>query len=118
MAIRKKKTYNLQRLIKGALRKIWFYSPVRRQALKNAKEGNPPGLNTCAKCRTKVTDEHVQVDHNSPVITPDTHKTTWDVAIDRLFDIHNHQVLCKPCHKTKTQAENAIRKETRNGMKK
>jgi hypothetical protein len=35
----------------------------------------------------------------------------WDVYIDRMFcEIENLQVLCKPCHKIKTDQEKLERK--------
>ena len=52
----------------------------------------------------------VQVDHTVPVIDPVNGFETWDIFVERLFcDIGNLSVLCKPCHKIKTDEEKAIR---------
>lgn len=56
----------------------------------------------------------VQLDHVAPVVDPLTGITTMDEWIDRLLvDEDGWQLLCKPCHLVKTQAENVVRREVK-----
>ena len=56
----------------------------------------------CAQCGKEHTAKNVQVDHIAPI----GYDKSWDDWIDGLFcERENLQVLCKPCHKIKTQQE-------------
>jgi len=56
----------------------------------------------CAHCQGEFPASKVQVDHIKPI----GFDKTWDEFIDGLFcEKENLQVLCKPCHKKKTQQE-------------
>lgn len=93
----KNKKYNRTGLIIASLRKIWLYSPERREAKKKAKRGKEY---LCACC--KKTYLKVSVDHIDPVGT----FTSWDAFINRLFcSVENLQILCKGCHDAKTLHE-------------
>lgn len=60
----------------------------------------------CVSCSEEFPASQVQVDHIEPVIDPAVGFVSWEVFIDRLFCAHdNLQVLCKPCHNTKTNQE-------------
>jgi len=66
----------------------------------------------CAKCKKHFVATDVQVDHVLPVVDPKVGFIGWDSFIDRIFcEIENLQVLCKPCHKVKTEEEKAKRKK-------
>jgi len=66
----------------------------------------------CAKCKEHFVATDVQVDHVLPVVDPKVGFIGWDSFIDRIFcEIENLQVLCKPCHKVKTEEEKAERKK-------
>lgn len=68
----------------------------------------------CAACQKLFPNKEVRVDHILPVVDPATGFTTWDDYIDRMFcGPEGLQILCKPCHKIKTQAENASRREAK-----
>jgi 5-methylcytosine-specific restriction endonuclease McrA len=59
---------------------------------------------TCAACKKDYPLKNVQVDHIKPVVPKNF--TTWDDFIARLYcEAKWLQVLCKPCHKTKTAEE-------------
>ncbi len=66
----------------------------------------------CAKCKKHFVAADVQVDHIFPVVDPKTGFVSWDLFIDRIFcEIENLQVMCKPCHKVKTEEEKLERKK-------
>jgi 5-methylcytosine-specific restriction endonuclease McrA len=66
----------------------------------------------CAECKQLFVVTDVQVDHINPVVDPKKGFTTWDNFIDRMFcEMKNLQVLCKPCHKIKTDQEKLERKK-------
>jgi 5-methylcytosine-specific restriction endonuclease McrA len=66
----------------------------------------------CASCNNEFIATDIQVDHIHPVVNPKTGFTTWDDYIDRMFcEVDGYQVLCKPCHKIKTDQEKNERKK-------
>lgn len=66
----------------------------------------------CASCSNEFIATDVQVDHIHPVVDPKKGFNTWDEYIDRMFcEVDGYQVLCKPCHKTKTDQEKSERKK-------
>lgn len=99
-----KKEWRPDGYIKSALRKIWRWSPQRRECLKNGR---------CLFCGKR---RKIFADHISPVIAPSDGFTTWDNYINRLFN-GELQPLCKDCHKVKSKEENRQRRETRKRLK-
>ena len=98
----------------SALRAASRRYPPKYKALKNAFVGKKINAKSnkmamhykCAACRKIFVAVDVQVDHIEPVVDPIKGFETWDIFINRLFcEIENLQVLCKPCHKTKTENE-------------
>lgn len=107
--MKKKREYNLKRIIISALRKIFFYSPLRREALELAKVGN---MYKSAGNGKKFPVNCVTVDHIIPVVDPKKGFTNWDDFINRLFcPVKNLQVLSKEEHNAKTQKERKQRKK-------
>ena len=127
--IKKKKKWNENAAIRGALRRIFARSPivietkqsVREEFPQYKKDGNlakkPMVRYRCAKCGELFKGSEVAVDHINPVVN-DGFKD-WNTFIDRLFcDKDNLQVLCNyklkdagkynnepSCHLKKTRAE-------------
>jgi len=104
--------------IKSALRSARW--PVKFKALKAAETTRKTNTATgrlamhykCAHCLEDFPAKGVQVDHILPVVPLFT-PYTWDEVIKRMFcEIEGFQVLCRPCHKIKTNAENAKRKKS------
>ena len=91
----------LRQKIISAVRKIWLYSPERREVMKAAK---------CGYCnRPKGNREKFDCDHLLPII-PTSGWDNWDNYFERLFD--GIQVACcKTCHRKKTAMENKKRKD-------
>ena len=78
----------------------------------NEKTGRIAQHYQCAKCKCEFTSKDVEVDHIKPVIDPKKGFKSWDEYINRLFCTEdNLQVLCKPCHKIKTNKEKEITKK-------
>jgi len=106
--------------VTSALRAASRRWPPKYKALKEAFVGRKENKKTgklamhykCAKCKKHFVAIDVQVDHIYPVVDPKIGFIGWDSFIDRIFcEIENLQVLCKPCHKVKTEEEKAERKK-------
>lgn len=106
--------------VTSALRAASRRWPPKYKALKEAFVGRKENKKTgklamhykCAKCKKLFVAADVQVDHILPVVDPKVGFIGWDSFIDRIFcEIENLQVLCKPCHKVKTEEEKAERKK-------
>lgn len=94
----------------------------KNKALKNAfttrktnkKTGRMAQHFECSHCEKDFPSKDVQVDHIEPVINPHTGFVSWDDTIERMYcEIEGFQVLCKPCHKIKTDEEKAQAKRRR-----
>jgi len=102
--------FDLKRYLVGVLRKASYRYPERYQAVKNAKTYN--GLYKCNICKNSFPRQDIQVDHIVPIVSITRGFTTFDDYIAAMFvKAEGLQVLCKPCHKIKTQAENAERRK-------
>lgn len=106
--------------VTSALRAASRRWPPKFKALKEAFVGRKTNKKTgklamhykCATCKKHFVAADVQVDHVLPVVDPKVGFIGWDSFIDRIFcEIENLQVLCKPCHKVKTEEEKAERKK-------
>ncbi len=108
-------------LIKGALRRVFSRSELRRQALDAAvvKEYSDPSRKRvtrwgkCAKCKKLEPAYLLQIDHKAPLIPVNSslEEMSWDQVIDGIWcDERNLEALCKPCHTDKTKAENKERR--------
>lgn len=104
----KKKKFNPKTKIVAATRRIWFYSPLRREAMKRAKVDE---YYRCEQCRGL--QEKVHIDHINPCV-PLTGWEGFDSFITRLFcDSDQLQAICEKCHSKKSLEETKIRKENR-----
>ncbi len=106
--------------VTSALRAASRRWPPKYKALKEAFVGRKTNKKTgklamhykCAECKKQFVAADVQVDHVLPVVDPKVGFVSWDMFIDRIFcEIENLQVMCKPCHKVKTELEKAERKK-------
>jgi 5-methylcytosine-specific restriction endonuclease McrA len=72
----------------------------------NSKTGRLAQHYMCNACKEEFPAKDVQVDHKKPVIDPTIGFVDWNTYIERMFcKKSNYQVLCKPCHKKKTDKE-------------
>ena len=119
---RKKPKFNQNSAIRSSIRRMFSRSPdvietlkkVRRERQWFKKDGTaakkPRVEYSCSNCDEYFMKKDVQVDHTVPVISPEKGFETWDIFVERLFcGADNLAVLCKPCHKVKTDEEKAIR---------
>lgn len=102
---KKKKVWTPDAYIKSHLRKIWRWSPQRRQCLK-AKQ--------CVQCGERK--KKLYADHISPVVDTSLGFQTWDIYIQRLFG-GSLQPLCEFCHKAKSSGEAKERQAARKWRK-
>jgi 5-methylcytosine-specific restriction endonuclease McrA len=132
--MKKAKKYNHKSMLRSAARKIWMWSPMRKEAIKNARVGN--GCVGCASCGLKmkeagvsVFDEKKQktvkkkeyaVDHTIPASEPAASIHSWDNFYLRLFEcpVSELKILCHQCHGVKTASENVERKSVRSRTRK
>ncbi len=105
-----------QGLIKGALRRVFSRSELRKKILDKAlvKDYSDPSRKRvtrwgrCAECKKLEPLYKMQIDHMEPLIPlgESLEDQSWDKVIDRLWcDERNLQALCKPCHDVKSQLE-------------
>ncbi len=116
-------------LIKGALRRVFARSDLRRQAIDSAALPGHADLSRprvkswvrCNECKKPEAKSYCVVDHLTPLVPLDRalDEMTWDELLDRLWcDISNLQVLCETCHKLKTKVETRARRDFKRAKKK
>jgi hypothetical protein len=82
--------------------------PPAYEALKLSRKR--PGLHECASCKGMFKANEVAKDHIEPVIDLQKGFTNWDDYVNRLFvPVEGYQILCKPCHESKTLMEDQMR---------
>ena len=95
-----KKTWNQWSKIRSALRKVWLYSPQRREALIAAKMEKDP-FYICYLCKKIYPKYAIDVDHVEPCGSL-LNYLDLETFARRLF-AGELQVVCKPCHALKTK---------------
>ncbi len=111
----------LIRAIRDSFKRSRLYKQVKKLARvekpKLKKDGTPAKrpevFYRCKMCSKLHKDKDVHVDHRDPVTSlyTSTNDLTIEGYISRVYcNLHNLQVLCKPCHAEKTKTENKIRK--------
>ena len=111
---KKTKFYNWRAMIRSHSRRIWLWSPMRKEAIQNARTSK--GMVQCQSCgvemRERETPKKYQVDHIQPASEPAAQILNWNSFFERLFcDVSGLWVLCESCHETKTRKENLSRKK-------
>lgn len=119
---KKRPPYNQNAQIRGAIRRQFSRSPVvrevlmkvRREVPKFNKDGSRAKKDAvqyqCGTCGQWTKSTAVAVDHIAPVIAVETGFVDWNDFVSRLFcGPENLQVICDPCHNTKTQTERIAR---------
>lgn len=110
MAKRKKaKKFNPKTRVMSAMRKIWQWSPMRRDAIKRAKVDKD--TYRCERCKRLCVK--INVDHDPPVILL-TGFDSWDGVFNRMFvPADKLKILCVPCHDSITTHQREIRKKNK-----
>ena len=101
-------------LIRSGLRKFQNRSECLKEAKTQKKINESSGRLAqhykCAKCKKDFPMTQVQVDHIEPVVDVKKGFVDWNTYISRMYcAIENLQVLCKPCHKIKSDKERKLR---------
>lgn len=117
----KKKEFNLDRYIFAASAKIWRWWPPRKKAIELATVWTSDGeeAQVCHNCNDVLLvikgkkgkkKRQVDVDHIIPVVDPEKGFEGWDNYFKRKYvTVDKLQVLCKVCHKAKSNSENSRR---------
>jgi len=102
--------------IRGALRRAGMSYPSKHIAKMNSRRHKPPRKKgdhrfeyQCVHCTKWFPDKEVDVDH---IIGAGSLKSYEDLPgfVERLFcEPESLQILCKPCHKVKTNEERGSR---------
>lgn len=115
-------------LIKGALRRVFSRSELRKEAIEKSRievvDSSRPRVkkwSMCPSCDTLTPTYLMEVDHRLPVVPMDksVHDMGADELVDRIWcEPINLQALCKACHKRKSMIESKerrrIKKEKKN----
>lgn len=105
--------------IRGALRKAATRYPVKHQVLDDAKvfvEGQRHRFEyPCAECGGMFKRVDVEVDHIKPAGSLKEYEDLPEFTRTLFCEADNMQVLCKPCHHVKTQAERKAAKDKKYG---
>ena len=114
-------------MVKGAIRRAFSRSELRRSVLQDAKishtDPSRPRVKTwyaCAKCSRPFAQHELEVDHIEPIIPVDTalEHMSWDTLVNNTWcDKKKLQVLCESCHDAKSAIERAQRKEHKKNVK-
>lgn len=110
--------------IKGAIRRAFSRSELRRAVLARAKapyysDPSRPRVKTwykCELCAQHFAGYQMEVDHKDPIIPVDMALADmqWDEVVNRMWcEEYGLQCICKPCHNQKCQVENKQRRETK-----
>lgn len=98
-----------KRIIIQVLRRASYIWKPRSECRKEARVSR--GVYECNMCKACFKIKETVVDHITPIVDPALGFTDWNDYIEKMFcDQDGLQVLCKPCHKIKTDAENALRR--------
>ena len=97
----------------SALRKASSRWGPKNEVLKLARTGR--NQYTCAECgEEKLGRKDVAVDHIDPIVDPAVGFTSFDDWVERCFvEVGGYQVLCSPCHTSKSNTEKEIAKVRR-----
>lgn len=108
-------TVKERNLVKGALRRVFSRSDLRRQALAasvipHTDPARPrvTKWSRCSDCQQPTPSYLIEIDHVQPIVPVHSslQEMTWDDLVERLWcDPSNLRPVCKPCHKIKTKLE-------------
>jgi len=114
-------------LIKGALRRVFSRSDLRRKVMATAiiehYDNTRPRVKrwgSCRECKKPTPFYTMELDHKEPIIpvTSSLEQLDWSTLIDRIWCVEENLVpLCKPCHKMKSAAEAKIRRKNKKEKK-
>lgn len=93
-------------------RYAWSHWPAKQEALVEARQSR--GKYLCADCGELFGPREVNADHIHARVDPKRGWVSLDEYVARtLVPADKLQILCRPCHRRKSTAENKIRAATR-----
>lgn len=115
-------------LIKGALRRVFSRSDLRREAVQKSVvadfvDPSRPRVkrwSRCPRCRLMIPTYQMEVDHKNPIVPVDKSfdEMVFDEVVDNLWcPVDNLTALCGECHDKKTKLENAERRKNKKGKR-
>ncbi len=115
-------------LIKGALRRVFSRSDLRRATIDASRvEHSDPDRprvkkwSRCPVCNQFIPTYLMEADHEDPIVPIDSslEDMTASELVDRMWcDPKNLVAKCKNCHHTKSKCEQKARKQNKDGKKK
>jgi len=116
-------------LLKGAIRRVFSRSDLRREIIQAARisnyfDPNRPRVtkwSKCAICSNPTPEYLAEVDHLNPIIpvNKSLEDLSWDDIIDNVWcEKTELQTTCKVCHRQKSKLENKERAFYRKKRKK
>lgn len=116
-----------QGLLKGAIRRVFSRSELRKLALDSvdiehydSKRPRVKKWSMCPVCQKPTPKYLMQVDHQIPLVPLDSSldEMTWDDLVNRAWcELKNLQPMCKEDHLTKTKIETRIRRDNKRNKK-
>lgn len=116
--MKKSPEFNVEREIRGAIRRVFVRSPIIREVLMAVRQEVPKfnldGSRSkkdavqyqCALCSLWTKSTEVSVDHIHPVVSVEEGFIDFNTFVTRLFcSKENLQVICNVCHEKKTYKE-------------
>lgn len=114
-------------LLKGAIRRVFSRSDLRKEALDAVTiehtDTSRPRVKkwaVCPECKQYTPKYLMQVDHQEPIVPIDSslEEMSWDEVVNRVWcERFNLRALCKPCHNVKTKDENKQRRRLKKERK-
>jgi 5-methylcytosine-specific restriction endonuclease McrA len=100
--------------LRGYVRQLWQWSPVRKAVKKRAKFGSVAEQFKCEKCgAAPLVKGQYEINHIEPCENVNGFDG-WDGFIVRTVEAPGGaELLCKPCHRTITNEQNKLRRENR-----
>lgn len=113
-------TVKERNLIKGAIRRVFSRSELRKAAIEASRidhhDPERPRVkkwSLCPICKVKTPTYLMECDHINPIIPVglSLEEMSWDEVINNVWcDIINLLAICKTCHHEKSKIENAERR--------
>lgn len=106
----------LKRFLIPVLRRATYRWQDRNEAFKAARVDR--GMYQCNSCKEVFHSKDVVIDHIQPVVSIEDGFTDWTEYVKRMFpEKEGFQILCNPCHDTKTLIEDNLRTAARQERK-
>lgn len=114
-------------LLKGALRRVFSRSDLRKQALESSRiehiDASRPRVtkwSKCSSCQIPTPTYLLEIDHIQPIVPVDKslESMDWNELVDKIWcEPENLKAVCKECHRSKTKSETKERAMHKRALK-